>query len=66
MGQAAQSSICFRVFWPRSMESTEARLIPKDLFAVPVCDIQYREGLLRDFVVPADAKAVMIVNVASN
>lgn len=66
MGNSAQSSVCFRIFWPRGYETTESKLIPKNLFDTPVTDLTYNEGLLKDFIFPANAKVVMIVNVASN
>jgi hypothetical protein len=35
------------------------------LWTIPVRDITYKEGLLKDFV-PETARVVMIINVASN
>jgi hypothetical protein len=61
MGAAAQQSVCFRYFFKDSQDMMDE--IPESLPPIAVKDIEYKEGIMSDFM--GDAKCVIITNVAS-
>lgn len=63
MGNAAQSSICFKSAWANSSDPNDIKSCPKKLWPVPVIDIDLIKGLIGDYA--KNAKAIMFVNVAS-
>lgn len=59
-----QTSYCFRISWTKGEDPNEVRNTPKKLWPIPVTDIDYVKGVMRDH--KGTSSVFLITNIASN